>query len=374
MSEKNIELRGDVYYWRAVIGGRRFYESLQTGNLAEARSRARIKRAAAEGQRWEDLRATRTRAGYSTLTQVCDAYEAHATLRRLKAATVRGNRRALVYLLRRAGVGGELGSISAAVLTAQTIRAAARAMIDGQTGLQEVRARRSLHSFARQARSLFTGGARQAYADAGLVLPDLAGFLGADLGPCPAVQYERRPAHLVAGTLEAARGLRDSAPDLYCVFLLLYYGGLRAGEAVAARKTWIEAGPAGHVLSIRPRPDEGWEPKRCKARRVAVHADVMRELLAVWAPDSVWILPGATPTARRNLVERRFAQWMRAQGWDAARYPKAGHELRKLAGSRIYSTQGAEAAAEVLGHSSVATTCRYYAALDREAAPLPLAW
>jgi hypothetical protein len=76
--------------------------------------------------------------------------------------------------------------------------------------------------------------------------------------------------------------------------------------------------------------------------------------------SGVHILPGATPNARYALVTKDLAVWMRDTGWTAATYPKAAHELRKLAGSMWLTQAGPQWAAEWLG-DSVATVLHYYA-------------
>lgn len=96
------------------------------------------------------------------------------------------------------------------------------------------------------------------------------------------------------------------------------------------------------------------------------------------APDalrkgsSLFIVPGASPRVRENLVKRDFATWMRGIGWDVAQHPKAAHELRKLMGSRWFTELGAEVAQAWLGHKDISTTCRFCAALTRQPEPLPM--
>jgi hypothetical protein len=59
---------------------------------------------------------------------------------------------------------------------------------------------------------------------------------------------------------------------------------------------------------------------------------------------------------------------MREIGWDKYTYPKAAHELRKLAGSMWYTKAGLEWAARWLGDTA-ATVDHYYADLvDNRAA------
>ena len=88
--------------------------------------------------------------------------------------------------------------------------------------------------------------------------------------------------------------------------------------------------------------------------------------------DDPYVLAGGNPSAREDLVKRRFAKWMRDLGWDVEMFPKAAHELRKLIGSRWYTELGAEVAQSWLGHKDISTTCRFYTALDRQPDALPM--
>jgi len=66
----------------------------------------------------------------------------------------------------------------------------------------------------------------------------------------------------------------------------------------------------------------------------------------------------------RTLTERRII-CQRASNRFVSQFlpdrPKCAYELRKWAGSLVWSTQGAEAAQHFLGHRSMSTTERYYA-------------
>ncbi len=88
---------------------------------------------------------------------------------------------------------------------------------------------------------------------------------------------------------------------------------------------------------------------------------------------SPFVLPGVTKTDRVDLIRYEFADWMRSIGWERETYSKAAHELRKLQGSRWFTEVSPVAAQAWLGHQSIETTCKYYAKLIEQPAPLPLA-
>ncbi len=95
-----------------------------------------------------------------------------------------------------------------------------------------------------------------------------------------------------------------------------------------------------------------------------IGAGLWENMQAFRRADDPWILPGGNPTARRNLIERDLAAWIRGLGWDRQRFPKAAHELRKLAGARWYTDYGLQWAAEWLGDNPD-VVFKYYADVAR---------
>ncbi|MDD3276778.1 MAG: site-specific integrase, partial [Kiritimatiellales bacterium] len=199
----------------------------------------------------------------------------------------------------------------------------------------------------------------------GLTLPGLDGFLhGASMRVHDKL-YMAPPAALVEETLKAARMLPENGrKDLYAVFVLCYEFALRAGEAMEARVDWISPD------CIEIKAGKQWSIRR-RGRKIPFNPETLADLKAVIRKGEDYILPGNNKTDRENLIKREFAAWMRALGWDADEYGHAAHELRKLKGSRWYTEQGANVARDLLGHTSVVTTCKFYAALDKLPDALP---
>jgi len=364
----NLEKRGDFYYWSARVNGRRFRRSLKTGNRRAAIGLAAKHRAAAEAGRFDALDEVRVDRSCCTLDELTTDYRRVAAMRGIKERTAANYCSALGKIIRTVhGQGYTLVGTSAKLLTGDLVQRYAELRVAG-TGSDELRRRatRSAISTLTQARAVTSPWARQAMR---VSLPDLTGWLGAQpLRPAPVV-YRLPPEDLVNRTLDAARELAGSDRDLYLVFLLCYHLALRSGEAVAAEWSWFRTAQAPVVLDLIPRPH--WCPKG-RPRSLPVHETVWGELAALRVPGASHILPGDTSRSREDLVGRRFAGWMRAQGWSAATYPKAAHELRKLQGARWYSEIGAEVAQTWLGHISIETTCRHYATLTRSPPPLAL--
>lgn len=253
---------------------------------------------------------------------------------------------------------------TAADLSRQGLRDYAARMLerDGDTA----RTRRTVLSTMRQARACFSRWAMCAYEDKGLIVPaSIEDWRSARILAAPAVRYRMPPEALVTQTVRAASDLEG---PMRVAWLLCYELGLRAGEAAAARWTWFRAcDDGGAIIELIRRED--WRPKGGE-RRVPVHPAVWAEIRALAPSECEWVLGDGTEHARRSVVNRDLATWMRRLGWDRATYPKAAHELRKLAGSRWYTRLGPAVAREWLGHASIATTCAHYAALDSMPAPL----
>ena len=116
------------------------------------------------------------------------------------------------------------------------------------------------------------------------------------------------------------------------------------------------------------RPDE-WEGPKGTERTLPVHPLVWQEISEFNRGDS-FVLGDQSPNFRHDLVARRFSEWMRSIGWTADRFTKTNHELRRLMGSRWFTKVSPQAAQEWLGHASIETTCKFYAALTEQPAPV----
>jgi integrase len=119
------------------------------------------------------------------------------------------------------------------------------------------------------------------------------------------------------------------------------------------------------VLDIVRRELEGFAPKG-RDRSLPVHPDLWVALEALRG-ETEYLVDAGTFSERQDVVMRELAAWMTGIGW---RTEKKAHELRKLRGSEWYTKLGAEVAQTWLGHMDVAMTCRYYATLTRQPAPM----
>jgi integrase len=365
----NLTKRNGVYYLRAQVQSKRYLWSLDTGDKATAQNRARQMLGLLRSKRFDILDQMRARSDYATIGEIFKAFGAAAVLQDLRARTIDDYKGALRVVIHEVTGKGDVEAMPATVLTADLVRtfASKRLLTVKGDPLLEDRTRKSSRSTLRQARSIFSKWARENYQ--ALKLPDLTGFLQATSGRTPTNYYVTPPQALRERTIAAGRALRESNPELYVAFMLCYDLALRAGEAQAARWDWTRIERDGRrYLDVVTRPD--FRPKG-RERSVLIGDETWRELQASRRNGNDYILPGKHKTARRKLVAVTLAAWMREQGWDARTYPKAAHELRKLMGSRWYTERGAEVAQTWLGHKDIATTCRYYATLDKAPAALP---
>ena len=372
---KNIVKRGKTYYLRAMVNSKRLYRSLGTSDSKVAHKRARDILKAAKAERFEVLESSKAKSAFARLGGIVDAYLAAAQVRGIRPRTAQDYVSSLYHIVSVGAGHPNPAQASTAILTRELVDVYVQARLNEANGdtVAVERARRSITSSLRQGRALFSKWALAAYYD--LTLPDLGPFMRAGNIRVDQVIYRLPPDLLVTNTIHLGKTLRDVDNDLYAVFLLCYGLALRAGEAAAAQWSWIREGSLSGQLYMDIINRPGFKPKG-KERQIPVSKEVMEGLnflLNVREPHQHnWILPRARPSARLNLVKRTFSQWMRGIGWKATKYPKAAHELRKLMGSKWYTERGAEVAQAWLGHTNIATTCRFYAALTRQPAPVDL--
>ena len=368
---QNIEKRGKVYYVRAQVDGFRLYRSTGTGDARLAAKRARAMIEAARGRRFEALEQTKARKNYAKLGKVFQLYRIAAKKHGIAPRVIRDYIYMLSYIVRRVhGEDVNVERMPSSILNRDLIETYVEDVLEsaGESELDQDRARRTIRSTVTQARAIFSKWAMDAYRD--IKLPDLEGFRAAGRVRATPKTYSLPPQPLIDKTVKAGLKLQGKDSGLYRVFLLAYYLGMRPGEIAASEWCWLRDDNTGRFLDIRTR--EGFRPKHGHERSIPLADDVWKALTNCRENGDRHILPGDHATDRSDLVKRTFAAWMRKLGWKRDSYPKAAHELRKLAGSRWYTERGAEAAQTWLGHKSVTTTCNFYATLTRKGGPKPL--
>jgi len=152
---------------------------------------------------------------------------------------------------------------------------------------------------------------------------------------------------------KAAISLRDADPAAWLTYMLMSRLGLRNIECERATLDWLRPDEHGTWHLHVPATKGG------TARALALPADLpVTEIHSVAGSGGTHLIPARNPTERRDICQRQINRFVTRFLPDRT---KCAYELRKWAGSLVWSTQGSEAAQSFLGHRSIATTERYYA-------------
>jgi len=237
----------------------------------------------------------------------------------------------------------------------------------GHSPAAQASARRTVNSYIRCARSLFSPSLTRELKS--LKLPAPPPFDGVELEDAGSMKYTSR---LNAQALIAAARaeLRDTDPEAYKAFLLGLFAGMRKGEIDLAE--WDMVDFAANLIRLE---ETEWLHLKTEdsAAEITVDAEVLAELRALmpaptdkrvaWSqfvlvsnrpprPDSV------RPYYRCEETFDRLNAWLRSKGIKAN---KPLHELRKEVGAIIATQHGIYAASKFLRHSDITTTARHYA-------------
>jgi len=382
-NNRNLVQRGEFIYWRQKVAGKRYLRS--TGFRAHTKDgwkNARIWRdkqvALLAAGRIDEVEADRLKTDLVTMDQVVRILDEAARIRRVKfgspsVTTFRNYVGALRRILT-ACYSQSWESLTLDALTAD-IAAEYRELTIDSCADPQLQARQAISagSQLRQARALFSKDL-MAYLKARTRIPaTLQGWIDEASHHPKKRKYTMPATELLQHTEAAAADLRNTDPELYKVYLMARYLGMRAGEMAAARVEWIVERPSNleyRFMEIRERTSpELFKPKGID-HYVPIHIGVQKQLLDHEKLRGPYLLPGRTYEERRLFVSGAFAAWMRSIGWDRATYSKGAHELRKLAGSDWYTVYGVSTAALWLGHADIRTTYDYYSDLAVHPAPL----
>ena len=236
----------------------------------------------------------------------------------------------------------------------------------------------SLNSELRSARSVFSQQARR-WIYTRFNLPDLDEFMKVAYLDQKATYYQPIAPEVVQKMRKGAAKLLEEAPpnyQLHLIWELAFYCGLRSSEILEVRWSWVEPRNGDFAIGIIDRPANvkldlpqvrvktaGWVP--VSAERV--------KRWKRWYPDAGpadYLVPGQNKTERTIAVQRTACQWVgKFLKQDPLPRVKRLHELRKHAGSMIYTRDGVAQAALFL-RDSVQTTLQHYAHLLNPVRPL----
>ena len=236
----------------------------------------------------------------------------------------------------------------------------------------------SLNSELKCARSVFSQQA-QRWVYPSFNLPELDEFMKVAYLDQKATQYQPIEPEVVKKMRKGAAKLLEQAPPdyrLHLIWELAFYCGLRSNEILEVRWSWVEPRNGDFVIGIIDRP-----------ANVKLDLPQVRVKTAGWVPVSAervkrwkrwfsevgpadYLVPGKNKTDREIAVQREACEWVgNFLKEDPLPRVKRLHELRKHAGSMIYTRDGVAQAALFL-RDSVQTTLKHYAHLLNPVKPL----
>jgi integrase len=330
---KRSDTPGAFLYVRFEVKRKAYLWCTKTDNVALAKKRAAEYRAAVISEAFHLIDGMKSRSGAATFQQVIDDYK---TFPAPEDKTRNMNCTALVQVLKAAGL-----------KPSDTIdnTGAAMAIAWQKHGRKVDMPVATINRVLRAARSLFSKRAMMLYAPGNKPHADRV----RDLFTVPALREPETRPELPTPEADAAahKGLQDR-PECFRAYLLAKFGGLRSGEAAAAKKSWLEVKEDGSgVLYVGGRE---FVAKSRKWRPVALAPEVVTALMASPVDSLVGQFPAKTLW--------RMPTILRTYGFPAK---KTYHSLRRLAGSIVYTTQGPRQARDFCGHSNQAVTDKHYA-------------
>ena len=386
--ELTLIKRGKFWSTRFMIDGKHANVNLRTTCEKTAAKTAIDKAKAALQGRWGNVVAGQSlRPKFITIGEIIEIYLA-SPAPRAAASTKLGNTHRLRRFIRVAkglDAKADVDGLDSKILTSELIRSFQTAFLKGvPEGKELEKKKRSANSALADARSLFAGY----LLDEGIYpnLPDLTEFR--KVRPLPAMRVEYRHeevAKWVKLVLAHLPKLRESDPAAYLLFQLAAGLGLRRGEAMQARKSWITELDGKRVLYVQA--TDNWLPKGRRERKIPLPDSVYQEILLL-SDDSEYIVPASTTrywtpaytnkagtivkgawrdkqvenhdNERKYGVSRRLNLWFVDLGWPFA---KKIHKVRAWYGAHVSTQAGLFAAQRLLGHADPNTTNQYYADL-----------
>ena len=225
----------------------------------------------------------------------------------------------------------------------------------------QVLARRTINSYLRCARSLFS---RKTTRFLSLEVPNPTPLAGVELEKTGSMRYQSKiDAKELIGF--AKTELKEDHPDVYKIFVLGLFCGLRRAEidglewsAIDWTKRVIRITNTD-TLRVKTDGSEGVVDLDQKIAQELRSLNVGTESTFVVASHRTARPDSETPYYRCQHHFEFLTDWLRRHGVTAN---KPLHELRKELGALIVSRHGIFAAAHVLRHSDISTTARHYAA------------
>jgi integrase len=303
----------------------------------------------------------------ATIGEILDKFIEQAPALNLSPDTVQGYRTSLLRLVRialsqrhrREFNNDQARAQSSMVLTRRLVSDYKLQAVSGLDDRRnETSAKRTTNGLLRNAKSVFSGAAREMYESHGLILPDLSSFLTAQSFKRVKVNY-RLPNTAVMGQvlLAIARGPDTFDRNSWLGVYLAAQAGLRKSEISFARWSWFRKDD--HPC-IEIQEEEDFRPKGGSGRKIPISEEAYRLVMAHKSDGEIYLISGGT-NERIEEWGRRAAALLKTQGVSVS---KPVHELRKWFGSAVAFRFGLTKAQAWLGHTNHQTTYDYYADLD----------
>lgn len=352
-----IKMRGNNYYFILNYRNNRYSESLKTNNLEIASELARTKWDSIQKNDLETLRKTRVKSNYSTIGEIISTYmDLVMVHNRPLPYTARINAAALRRILRRVFEKDTVDDIRSNELKGKVIIDFLRLMINNDAQKKDRNSqRRTAASTVAKARSVFSKAKMKEYRMAGLKLPNIDDFMEIHVER-PEVQWAPPAENDIKTLIQASEELKRT--PLRAVWIMAYGSALRAKEMYFARWTWIEERDGCHWFKIIKRPEENFEPKGVSGWS-PIPENLYKELMSMRRLGDPFILAGENITARHDLVEREFPNWVRSilPGWDRGHM---AHEMRALRINDWAMEYGLSIAKSWARHENCVVTRRHY--------------
>lgn len=362
--------RGDNFYLRLRKQGRQIWKTLGTSLKEQAVKQAKTELDKLESNAWQPApKKPEATKGMATVGEILDRYL--AAERDIATATKNNYIAAMETLLRVVTGKDNPRPLPASILSEETL--------DSYIAKERAKGRpdHSIHASLTQARCIVSPKVMALYK--GFILPSLNGFRAprdfkGDRG-AGFIPFTRDEVIALETWADERRRARD---PLWIVYAFMSQLALRnkevslakwddivegveyeAGKPITKRylrvqAEYAEAKPA--LIEIR---DDLWTDLQAYQPTSCIHEPVSDENGALLPCDPcAHIVPARTKTERNNLCKRGINDALRdlIQG-----RRKIAYELRRWAGSRIYTMHGSDAARNTLRHASVVTVERYYA-------------
>ncbi len=394
-SKKDINVyrtgKRGIYHYRFLV---RKPKGGELKTVEVRRSSGKTTEGTARAQAWQDYlsesgqlpsgwKRNQLRTTQPSIGELVDKYRAKITSHvSIKPLTAKRNAQALLRLLGLVYPKKDPRTLRPSALTGETVLRWRQARY-AREGLVfpaqlDLRLNLTLNSALRSARGVFSRQARR-WVFGEMNLPDLDDFMKVANLDEKDTEYQPIVPVVIEEMKEGARQLLEApAPNyrLHLIWELAFYCGLRSKEIVEVRWSFLERRNGDYAIGIinRPANDKLGIPQ-CRVKTagwVPVSAERV-ERWKTWFSEvgpADYLVPGKNKTDREIAVQREACEWVgNFLKEDPLPRVKRLHELRKHAGSMIYTRDGVAQAALFL-RDSVQTTLKHYAHLLNPVKPL----